>query len=134
MENMENRIIVDTNVLIGFLRKNHDDIELLLKLKDSNILGTTDINAFELYYGAYKSSKHVESLASAKGLINSLFLVGTNEDSMEIAAKVISTLEKKGKAIGMRDLFIASICLTNSFKLATRNKKHFENIDGLALI
>ncbi len=134
MEKLENRIIIDTNVLVNFLRKKPEEAEFLLKLRDSSILGTTDINAFELYYGAYKSIKQDENLAAAKGLLNSLFLVSTSEDSMEIAGKIITDLEKKGKAIDMRDLFIASICLINSLKLLTKNKKHFENIEGLVLV
>ncbi len=134
MENVESRIIVDSNVLINFLRGRKDDIELIRKLASEKILGTTDINAFELYYGAYKSNRQDESLALAKGLLNSLFLVSTNEDSMEIAAKVMADMEKKGKTIDMRDMFIGAICLTNSLSLLTHNKKHFENIEGLVLV
>ncbi|MBI4163303.1 MAG: type II toxin-antitoxin system VapC family toxin [Candidatus Aenigmarchaeota archaeon] len=134
MENVESRVIVDSNILINFLRGKKEDVELIRALSVEKILGTTDINAFELYYGAYKSSKQNEELAGAKGLLNSLFLVSTTEDSMEMAGKIVATLEKKGKSIEMRDLFIGAICLTNSFPLLTKNKKHFENIEGLVLV
>lgn len=134
MENVESRIIVDSNILINFLRGRKEEVELIKSLASEKILGTTDVNAFELYYGAYKSSRQDEELAAVKGLLNSLFLVSTNEDSMEIAGKVMVNLEKRGKSIDMRDLFIGAICLTNSFPLLTKNKKHFENIEGLTLI
>ncbi len=130
---MENKIIIDSDVLIDFLRTGEKS-SLLSNLQEANDIGTTDINAFALYYGAFKSKKQDENLAATKGLLNSLFLASTSEDSMEIAAKVISDLERMGKAIDMRDLFIASICLTNSFKLLTNNRKHFENISGLVLL
>ena len=134
MEDVENRIVVDSNILINFLRGKPEDVELLNSLSKESILGTTDINAFELYYGAYKSSRQDENLAAAKGLLNSLFLIGTGEDSMEIAAKLITNLETEGRTIDMRDLFIAAICLTNALPLLTKNKKHFENIQGLKLV
>ena len=134
MEKLENGIVVDTNVLIKFLRGDSQAIELLGKLRTENILYTTDINAFELYYGAYKGIKQDENLAAVKGIINSLILLGTNEDCMEIAGKILVDLQKKGKGIEIRDLFIGSICLVNSLKLLTLNKKHFEIIEGLKLV
>ena len=134
MENMETRVIVDSDILVNFLRGKAEEIELIRKLSAEKILGTTDINAFELYHGAYKSDKQDENLAAAKGLLNSLFLVNTSEDCMEMAAKIIADLEKKGQVMEIRDLFIGSICLVNSFPLLTKNKKHFENIKGLVLV
>lgn len=128
------KIIIDSDVLIDFLKSTPQTIEKIKELKEDNELGTTDINVFELYLGAYKSKRQEKELADVKGLLNTLFLSSTDEDSMEIAAKILSDLEKKGKPLALRDLFIGSICLTNSFKLLTRNKKHFEIIEGLELI
>lgn len=128
------KIIIDSDVLIDFLKNIPQTIEKIKELKEDNELGTTDINAFELYLGAYKNTKKEKELADVKGLLNTLFLSSTNEDSMEIAAKILSNLEKRGKPLALRDLFIGSICLANSFKLFTRNKKHFETIEGLELI
>ena len=133
MENME-KIILDSDVLIDLLKNIPKTVEKIKALKHDNELGTSDINAFELYLGAYKSRHQEKELADVKGLLNTLFLTSTNEDSMEMAAKILANLEKKGNPIALRDLFIGSICLTNSFKLFTRNKKHFEKIEGLKLV
>ena len=130
---MEN-IVVDSDILIDLIRKVPQIVDHIKQLESENKLGTTDVNVFELYWGAYKSHKKENELASVKGVLNSLFLASTNKDSMEIAAKIITDLEKKGKVIALRDLFIGAICLTNSFKLLTGNKKHFENIEGLELL
>ncbi|MBI2084579.1 MAG: type II toxin-antitoxin system VapC family toxin [Candidatus Aenigmarchaeota archaeon] len=128
------KIIIDSDVLIDFLKSVPQATEKIKELEEDNELGTTDINAFELYLGAYKSKKQEKELADVKGLLNTLFLSSADEDSMEIAAKILSDLEKRGKPLALRDLFIGSICLTNSFKLFTRNKKHFESIEGLELV
>lgn len=131
---MENTIIVDSDILIDLIREVPEVVEQIKKLEVESELGTTDINVFELYLGAYKSHKKEKELASVKGALNALFLTSTDEDSMEMAAKIITDLEKEGKIIPLRDLFIGAICLTNSFKLFTRNKKHFERIEGLKLL
>lgn len=128
------KIIIDSDVLIDLLKNIPATIEKIKELKEKNELGTTDVNAFELYLGAYKSKKHEKELADVKGLLNTLSLTSTNEDSMEMAAKILVDLEKGGRPIALRDLFIGAICLTNSFQLWTRNKKHFENIEGLKLL
>ncbi len=111
-----------------------ETIEKIKELKGENELGTTDINVFELYLGAYKSKNQEKELADIKGLLNTLFITSTDKDSMEMAAKIIADLEKKGRPIDLRDLFIGAMCLTNSFKLLTRNRKHFENIERLELV
>ncbi len=128
------KLILDTDVLIDFLRNDPIILEKIKDIIEKNEIATTDINAFELYKGAYKSNNQEKNLASVKGLLNALFLISTNEDSMEIAAKILTDLEKKGKGIDIRDLFIGAICLVNSFKLFTRNKKDFKNIEGLKLL
>ncbi len=128
------KIILDSDVMIDFLKNDPKVVEKIRELKEENELGTTDINAFELYLGVYKSRHQEKELAAVKGLLNTVFLVSTSEDSMEMAAKIIADLEKKSKMIALRDLFIGSICLTNSFKLFTNNKKDFEKIDGLRLL
>ena len=130
---MEN-IIVDSDILIDLIREIPEVVDRIKQLEIENKLGTTDINVFELYWGAYKSHNKEKELSAVKGALNTLFLISTDEDSMEMAAKIIIDLEKKGKPIALRDLFIGVICLTNSFKLLTRNKKHFETIEGLELI
>ncbi|MBI2676017.1 MAG: type II toxin-antitoxin system VapC family toxin [Candidatus Aenigmarchaeota archaeon] len=134
MEDMEDRIVVDSDILVNFLRNKKEEVELLKRMSRQATLATTDINAFELYYGAYKSSKQDENLAATKGLLNSLLLLSTSEDSMEMAGKIITDLEKRGKPMEIRDLLIGSICLTNSIALLTGNRRHFENMEGLKII
>ncbi|MEM4311923.1 MAG: hypothetical protein QXX95_05995 [Nitrososphaerales archaeon] len=63
-------------------------VEKIRNFEIQNELGTTDINTFELYWGAYKSRYQEKEVASAKGVLNSLFLASTSEDVMETAAKL----------------------------------------------
>ena len=84
MGNVEDGLIVDTDILIDLLRKKDYAVSLIKKLEDEVELATSAINAFELYRGAYKSRNQEKNLASVKGLLNSLRMLNTDEDSMEI--------------------------------------------------
>ncbi|MBI2232378.1 MAG: type II toxin-antitoxin system VapC family toxin [Candidatus Aenigmarchaeota archaeon] len=129
---MDDKILIDTDILIDFLRGDKNTIELIRGINTQRLI-TTDINAFELYHGAYKSKNERTNLAEVENLLDSLELVSTDRESMKKAAELISDLDRKGKTIDMADLFIASLCIVNSAMLLTHNKKHFERM-GVKLI
>jgi predicted nucleic acid-binding protein len=124
---MDNKILIDTDVLIDFLRGDKRTVELIKEISMQKLL-TTDINAFELYHGAYKSRNRSANISDVENLLGSLEVLGTARESMKKAAELIAHLENKGGSVDIADLFIASICLVNSASLLTRNKKHFERM------
>ena len=134
MGNVEDGLIVDTDILIDLLRKKDYAVSLIKKIEDEIELATSAINAFELYRGAYKSRNQEKNLASVKGLLNSLRMLNTDEDSMEIAGKIIAGLERDGNMMDIRDLLIASIALVNGFGVLTNNVRHFNTIKHLKVI
>jgi tRNA(fMet)-specific endonuclease VapC len=50
------------------------------------------------------------------------------------AGQVASTLQERGAGIGLADCLQAGICLRHDLPLATRNRTHFERVDGLRLV
>lgn len=131
---MEDGLIVDTDILIDLLRKKDYAVSLIKKLEHGVELATSAINAFELYRGAYKSRNQEKNLASVKGLLNSLRILNTDEDSMEIAGKITASLERDGNMMDIRDLLIASIALVNGFGVLTNNVGHFNKIKHLMVV
>jgi len=132
--NVEDGLIVDTDILIDLLRQKDYAVSLIKKLEDEVELATSAINAFELYRGAYKSRNQEKNLASVKGLLNSLRMLNTDEDSMEIAGKITASLERDGNMMDIRDLLIASIALVNGFGILTNNVGHFNKIKHLRVV
>ncbi|MBI4017709.1 MAG: type II toxin-antitoxin system VapC family toxin, partial [Candidatus Aenigmarchaeota archaeon] len=124
---------LDSDILIYALRGKEPFVSTVKELEKKVALATTDINVFELYAGAYKSSHSDRELASVKGALNALTLLHTSEGSMELAGKIAADLHRKRTPIDAKDLFIASICMVSGCSLLTRNTKHFERIDGLRL-
>ncbi|MFH1773786.1 MAG: type II toxin-antitoxin system VapC family toxin [Methanobacteriota archaeon] len=124
------RIVLDTTILIEHLRNKSDTIN---KLEGAE-LATTVINAFELYFGAFKSRKVEKNLTAAKGLLSTLDLLYITDSSAEKAGRILAELQTKGKNMEIRDLFIGSIAVSEGFFILTHNKQHFEGIPGLQVI
>ena len=126
-------IVVDTDVLIDLLREKEYAVKKIKELEKNETLSTTDINAFELYFGAYNSKKKDKNLSSTRGLLKNLTLLHTTEEAMETGGRIYSNMKSKGKSIEIRDVLIAAITLQKGDSLLTRNKEHFERIEGLVL-
>ena len=91
----------------------------------------TTINAFEVYYGAYRSREAELNLTSSKGFLSTVELLTPDENSARTAAQTLAELESKGQSMDMGDLLIGSIALNNGFTVLTDNKQHFERIPRL---
>jgi predicted nucleic acid-binding protein len=66
-------------------------------------------------------------------LLDSLATLPLERDSADRAEAVRRTLDVRGSTIGMADSLIARIVLTHHAILLTRNRKHFERVEGLKL-
>ncbi len=127
-------IVVDTDVLIDLLREKDDAVKKIRELEKNEELATTDINVFELYFGAYNSNKKDKNLSSTRGLLKNLTLLHTTEEAMETGGRIYSDMKAKGKSIDIRDVLIAAITLQNGASLLTRNREHFERMEELVLV
>ena len=130
---MESKAILDTSVLVDFVRNNESVVSLIKNLSEKCEVCTTDITLFELYYGAFLSAKADKNIASVKGLQNTMYVFSISPESAEISAKILADLKKKGQKIEIRDVLIAGICLVNSCPVVTYNKKDFERM-GVKII
>jgi tRNA(fMet)-specific endonuclease VapC len=90
---------------------------------------TTSINAFEIYFGAYKSKMQKET----ERLLDRLQVIPMDQLSSKKAAEISAKLGAIGEPIDYRDALIAAIVLENDLTLLTRNKAHFSRIKGLTI-
>ena len=130
---MAEQISIDTDILADFLRNKDYAIEWIRKNK-TKILAVTVISLYELYYGAYRSNNPEKSLNSIIKLKEKLLILNLDDDSVLRAGEIYYRLEKEGKTIGLKDIFIGAISLAYGFSLKTNNIKHFERINGLKLV
>ena len=133
MEKMEN-ICLDTDVLVDFLRNKKEAIAYIEANEFSNILATTYVNLFELYYGAMLSNSVEQNLAALEKIQKRLTILNLSKESVKIAGKMLAELEKKGNTIDFRDLLIGTTALAQGFSIKTYNIKHFSKIKELNVI
>ncbi len=125
---MEN-IIVDTDVVIEYLRTEDKAETLLIELIRKHDISLTPITEFELFMGA-KTSRHKNDL---KMLFNEIEVMPFDFGCGEVAAKIWKDLKEKHQHLEIRDIFIASIAIHNDAWLCTFNKKHFKGIKEIKI-
>jgi tRNA(fMet)-specific endonuclease VapC len=122
-------IIADTDVLIDYLKGSRPAADQISSYRRSDNLQTTAITCFELLSGARGSAGD-----RARRLVETIPVLPLDRESAARAAQVRQDLEGYGFSIGMADSLIAGIALANNLPLLTRNRKHFEKIEGLSLV
>ncbi|RLI75882.1 type II toxin-antitoxin system VapC family toxin [Archaeoglobales archaeon] len=104
--------VLDTNVIIEVARGNESVLKKVLSV-DTHFYITT-ITSFEILVGAPKLKE--------MGLLNSLERLPFDGRSAEVAADIYKKIKKNGKMMGIRDLFIGSICIAHKLLLATMDR------------
>jgi tRNA(fMet)-specific endonuclease VapC len=123
-------MVADTDVLIDFLDGRPPAAARIALELDRGQLGTTVITRFELLAGAKTSSQQ----RVVGELLAAMPCLPLDDRSADTAAEIRRTLERSGAAIGMADSLIAGIVVACGGVLLTRNRRHFERVQGLALV
>lgn len=123
------RTVVDTSILIDFLRKTNKDRSVLWKIKEADDCFISSITMFELLSGA-KTARHVEDIRKLSKWIPSLPF---DDEIAHVAASLFQELKQKNEVIEFRDIFIAATAKTHHCCVATLNTEHFTRISGLTL-
>lgn len=122
-------IVADSDVLIDFLAGQEPAAgRVAHELRRGN-LWTTVITRFELLSGA-KGTRQAQIISR---LLDSMKTAPLDISEADRAASIRRTLEGKGIEIGMADSLIAGIVLHIGGTLLTRNRRHFERVEGLDL-
>ncbi|MDI6720912.1 MAG: type II toxin-antitoxin system VapC family toxin [Candidatus Aenigmarchaeota archaeon] len=125
-------VVLDTDILIGILREDHEAVDFLDALESSGEkLNITVVNAYELYEGALIHPKKEETIKKVETLIMSFECLNFTHPASPIAAGISAELRKKGGMIDLEDIYIASIAKLNDEDIVTRNEKHFSRIKGI---
>lgn len=123
--------LLDTDIIIDHLRGK-------IKLKESLLSESVAISIItygELMYGAEKSKERERAKLLVIDFLQdlSIEIVALNRNIMDKYAIAKADLEAKGRKLDDFDLLIGTTAKVNSLVLVTRNRRHFERIEGLRL-
>ncbi|MBI5892638.1 MAG: type II toxin-antitoxin system VapC family toxin [Deltaproteobacteria bacterium] len=127
---METRIIVDTDIIIDYLKKRQPGAELLKKAYLKYSIHVTSITVYELLYGVQKNGR----VDLINRLLRYVTIIPFDDAAARKAAAIHYALKSKGMDIGIKDSFIAGICEAHNMSLLTGNLKHFNRIPSLKLL
>jgi len=127
-------IFLDTNIISYYFNANIIVKEKILEAIDNNdSICTTIINIYEILKGfRWKGNNNKEN--QFKEFLEDVVVFTIDNDVVNIAADIYSTLRKDGKTIGDADILIAAIVIKNNGVLVSNNTKHYEDIEQLKLI
>jgi predicted nucleic acid-binding protein len=130
---MSKKYILDSDILIYFLKGEKEVIKKVLSLQNDELY-ITIINYTELLYGIYNSNKISQNREKILPFLDNFKILQFDKNASEIFAKLKAKLNKQGKIIADMDLMIASIAISNKAILYTNNLKHFNRIDELKML
>jgi tRNA(fMet)-specific endonuclease VapC len=122
-------VVADTDVVIDFLRGAEPGASLVRSLLKEGRLRFTPVTAYELRRGA--------DFVPRDELLMRLLARRTYPLDLEAALRagaVAAELKSQGREIGAADALQAGFCLRHDVPLATRNRRHFDRVDGLRLV
>ena len=127
---MENRrVLIDTSIVIEYLRSQNRKISTFVKLFKDNELCLSTISIFELYNGATTESKRQD----IETLCGELEIIDFDSNIAKTASVIYRDLRSKNKQIEFRDILISATAMQYELPVATLNIKHFERIENLQL-
>jgi tRNA(fMet)-specific endonuclease VapC len=123
-------IVADTDVLIDFL-SGHEPVasQVASAIAAEEGMATTVVSRFELLSGV-RTARQGRAIGR---LLDTLSTLPLDSPAADRAARVRRELEKAGASIGMADSLIAAVVLEHGGRLLTRNRKHFQRVEGLTL-
>lgn len=124
-------VVIDTCVVIGFLRGSEPDKTCFVKLLKSSEGLLTAVTVFELLVGSERDSKKQKAVTQLLGFLG---VLPFDKEAAGIAAVIGKKLREQGSVIGTRDIFIAGICLAHKLPIVTGNREHFARVPGLKVL
>ncbi len=122
-------IVADTDVLIDYLSGHDPGAERIALELERGDLATTAVSRFELLSGV----RTARQKRPVRDLLDAIDTLPVDRAAADAAAAIRRTLERAGTPIGMGDSLIAGIVKTRRGLLLTRERRHFDKVDGLSL-
>jgi tRNA(fMet)-specific endonuclease VapC len=125
------RYLLDANAVIALLNDTTSKTAQRARREKVGDVAVSAIVAHELFYGAFKSRRAIQTLA----LIDALqfeILEFDKEDARQ-AGEIRALLASKGTPIGPYDVLIAGQALARDMILVTRKTQEFGRVIGLQI-
>lgn len=118
--------LVDSDVLIDYLRGLDGAQSFLLKLQESGTLWVSTINIMEIYSG--EDIKEEEKRKAIDSFLDDFAKIELDTKKAKRGGRI-----RLEYGVPFADAAIAATCLEDSLILVSKNKKHFQRVEGLEM-
>jgi tRNA(fMet)-specific endonuclease VapC len=126
----ENRIMLDTSVLIDFFRKTNKAGSKLAALSKAGYeFCISVITEYEIWTGVTPAHE-----AYWLDILKEIPSLAFDSKTVQMAVRINKNLKQNRKQIAIADLFIAATALTHNLPVATLNKQHFDRVEHLVIV
>lgn len=125
--------LLDTNTCIRLLNNSSDQVTTRLANEEPRNIYLCTVVQFELIFGAYRSNRTEENLATLRRFFSQFDILPFDEKAASLCGKIRAELMTLGTPIGPYDLQIAAIALANQLTLVTHNTREFSRVNELKL-
>lgn len=123
-------LCLDTDVLIFFLKGREPIATAVAQAVRNYTCMVTAITTYELFFGVSRASREI----GEQDLLGMMKILPFDSHAAHRAAQLHDSLIRQNQDIGIKDVFIAAICLEHDTPLLTLNQRHFSRVPGLSLL
>lgn len=123
--------MLDTNVLVDFLRGASISIYEMLLKSDASLIKVPAVVKAELLLAAEKSKRPEEERFRVESVLLPFEIVPFDSQCAVPYARIRAQLESEGRTIGANALLVAATALAHDAVLVTNNAREFSRVPGL---
>lgn len=124
------RYMLDTNICIYVLKNKPPEVRDIFNEQVANLC-LSSIAVAELLFGAEKSQRPAQNLATIENFTARMNVLAFEEKAAGHYGNIRAELEKQGQTIGPYDLMIAAHARSQGLTLITNNRREFDRVSGL---
>lgn len=121
--------VLDSDIVIAALRGTSDAKDAINAL-ESDELAIASPTQYEVLLGAYHYGRKTQ-IDKTEEFFDKYQVLPLDGPASKRAASIRANLMRKGVDLDDMDVLIAAVALENEASVVTRNKEHFQRIDGL---
>ena len=125
------RFLLDTNVVVALLNDVTSKLARRARREKPADIAISAIVAHELFYGAFKSRRATQNVASIDSL--QFEILEFDKEDARRAGEIRALLASRGTPIGPYDVLIAGQARSRNLILVTNNTDEFVRVPGLRL-
>ncbi|MFZ5471412.1 MAG: type II toxin-antitoxin system VapC family toxin [Myxococcota bacterium] len=125
---------MDTDACVAYLNGGDPKLRHRWLRSPSEDMALCSVVKAELTHGAWGSTDPLGTLARVNQFCASMRSLPFHDRAAQIYGEIVSTLDRRGRAIGTCDAMIAAIALADNLTVVTRNTRHFRRIPALRVV